>query len=100
MAVKTNRKSYARLKNVFNIPNLLKIQIDSYDQFLQIGVPKTKRKKQGLEALFSEVFPIYSQDNVFKLEYLYYDIKQPSMIRKNVRSDLLPTLLLCGSSSG
>ena len=77
MAVKTKRKSYARLKNIFKIPNLLKIQVDSYSQFLQVGVPKTRRKNQGLEALFSEVFPIMSQDKVFKLEYLYYDIKLP-----------------------
>ena len=77
MAVKVKRKSYARLKDIYDIPNLIKIQIDSYGEFLQKSVPKTKRKNHGLEALFREVFPIISQDGKYKLEYLYYDIKQP-----------------------
>jgi len=77
MAVKIERKSYAKLKKVFEIPNLLKIQVDSYDQFLQRDIPRSKRKSEGLEALFNEVFPIVSQDGTYRLEYLYYDIKQP-----------------------
>ncbi len=77
MVVKVKRKSYARLKDIYDIPNLIKIQIDSYGEFLQKSVPKTKRKNHGLEALFREVFPIISQDGKYKLEYLYYDIKQP-----------------------
>jgi DNA-directed RNA polymerase subunit beta len=32
---------------------------------------------QGLESLFRDVFPMESQDGVYKLEYVYYDIKQP-----------------------
>ncbi|MFH1665705.1 MAG: DNA-directed RNA polymerase subunit beta [Candidatus Omnitrophota bacterium] len=77
MAVKTERKSYARLKDVFDIPNLLSIQVDSYLEFLQRFVPKTKRKNTGMEALFRDVFPITSQSGEYKLEYLYYDIKDP-----------------------
>lgn len=77
MSVNVKRESYARLKNVYNIPNLIKIQIDSYNEFLQLNTPKTKRAHCGLEALFREVFPIISQDGTYKLEYIYYDIKQP-----------------------
>jgi len=77
MAVKVTRKSYARLKNIYDIPNLLKIQVDSYAEFLQQFESKTKRKNRGLEELFSEVFPIISQDGAYKLEYVYYDIGQP-----------------------
>ncbi|MEA3489947.1 MAG: DNA-directed RNA polymerase subunit beta [Candidatus Omnitrophota bacterium] len=77
MALKVKRKSYARLKDVYNIPNLIMIQVDSYTDFLQRGTPKTKRENNGLEALFREVFPIVSQSGEYRLEYLYYDIKQP-----------------------
>ncbi|MBD3427192.1 MAG: DNA-directed RNA polymerase subunit beta [Candidatus Omnitrophica bacterium] len=77
MTVKLKRKSYARLKDVYDIPNLIKIQIDSYDDFLQRYTSKTKRKNFGLEALFREVFPIVSRDGTYSLEYLYYDIGQP-----------------------
>ncbi|MFH1798021.1 MAG: DNA-directed RNA polymerase subunit beta [Candidatus Omnitrophota bacterium] len=77
MALKVKRKSYARLQNVYDIPNLIKIQIDSYSDFLQRFSTKTKRENRGLEALFREVFPIASQNGVFKLEYLHYDLGQP-----------------------
>ncbi len=77
MTVKVARKSYTRLKQVYDIPNLLKIQVDSYAEFLQRFVPKTKRANRGLECLFREVFPITSQNGVYRLEYLYYDIARP-----------------------
>ncbi|MFC1570373.1 DNA-directed RNA polymerase subunit beta [Candidatus Omnitrophota bacterium] len=77
MAVKVKRKSYARLKDVYDIPNLIKVQVDSYEEFLQRDVSKTKRENRGLEALFSEVFPLESRSGEYKLEYLHYDIKKP-----------------------
>ena len=77
MAVKVKRKSYARLKDVYDIPNLIKIQVDSYEEFLQRFASRTKRENRGMEALFRDVFPIVSQDGKYRLEYLYYDIKQP-----------------------
>lgn len=77
MTFKVERESYGRLKNTFEIPNLIKIQVDSYAEFLQMDVPKTKRQNRGLEGLFREVFPITSQDGQFKLEYLYFEMGQP-----------------------
>ena len=77
MAVTVNRKSYARLKNTFDIPNLLDIQTKSYAEFLQKDVNKTKRNVSGMESLFRDVFPITSINGDFKLEYQYYDIGLP-----------------------
>jgi len=77
MAVKTKRQSYGRLKNVYDIPNLIKIQLDSYENFLQLEEPKTKRKKQGLEGVLQEVFPIEAPGGNVRLEYVYYDIGKP-----------------------
>ena len=77
MTVKVDRKSYARLKDIHEMPNLLKMQRDSYEEFLQRFEPKTKRKNHGLEGLLSDVFPIASHNGLYKLEYLYYDIGQP-----------------------
>lgn len=77
MAVKSERKSYARLKNKFDFSDLVKIQKDSYEEFLQHDVSKTKRKNEGFEALLRDVFPITSHDGAFKLEYVYYDLRQP-----------------------
>ena len=75
MAVK--RKSYARLEDTFDIPNLIDIQIDSYAKFLQRFVPKTKREQHGLEGLLNDVFPIESVNGENKLEYVNYDIGKP-----------------------
>ncbi|MFH1837085.1 MAG: DNA-directed RNA polymerase subunit beta [Candidatus Omnitrophota bacterium] len=72
-----NRKSYARLKDVYDIPNLIEIQIDSYEKFLQRFVSKTKRENFGMEGLFREFFPLVSPDGECSLEYLYYDIGTP-----------------------
>ncbi len=77
MVVKSRRHSYGRLKDTYKLPNLIKIQLDSYADFLQMDVSKTKRKNRGLEAIFRGVFPIISLGGVYKLEYLYYDLGKP-----------------------
>jgi len=57
-----NRKNFAKLKEVVDIPYLLELQTDSYKNFIQMDTPKTKRKSEGLQAVFEEIFPIESND--------------------------------------
>lgn len=57
------------------MPNLIEIQTKSYEWFLQAGV--AKRKKQGLQAVFEEVFPIESPHEDVVLEFLNYEIGEP-----------------------
>jgi len=71
------RKSYAKIAECFELPNLLEIQLNSYREFLQSDTPKTKRKNQGLESAFREVFPIETPDGEYKLDYLSYSIGKP-----------------------
>ncbi|MBN2453318.1 MAG: DNA-directed RNA polymerase subunit beta [Candidatus Omnitrophica bacterium] len=71
------RKNYAKLAECYKLPNLLAIQLDSYADFLQKDVPKSKRENRGLESAFREVFPIQSPDGEYKLEYLSYSIGKP-----------------------
>ena len=71
------RKSYAKIEECYELPNLLDIQLDSYKEFLQTDVPKAKRKNTGLESAFREVFPIENTDGEYKLEYLSYHIGKP-----------------------
>ncbi|MDD5137183.1 MAG: hypothetical protein PHN63_07570, partial [Candidatus Omnitrophica bacterium] len=61
----TKRKSYAKLEECYKMPNMLDIQLDSYRDFLQLDVSKAKRKKEGLEAAFKEVFPIETPDGEY-----------------------------------
>ncbi|MBN1353238.1 MAG: DNA-directed RNA polymerase subunit beta [Candidatus Omnitrophica bacterium] len=71
------RKNYAKIKDCFDFPNLIEIQSASYDEFLQSGVPKNKRKLLGLHGLFKEMFPIESSDKVYSLEYVNYALGKP-----------------------
>ncbi|MDG2310678.1 MAG: hypothetical protein P8L98_08885, partial [Planctomycetota bacterium] len=51
------------------LPGLSDLQTRSYEDFLQLNVPASRRKVQGLEALFMDVFPIESHDKTLALEY-------------------------------
>ena len=56
------RKSYGKIKESFELPPMVAMQLDSYAAFLQLDVPKKNRKNEGLEELFNETFPIESAD--------------------------------------
>jgi DNA-directed RNA polymerase subunit beta len=70
----TDRINFGRLREVIQPPNLIEIQINSYLEYLQKGVPEKQRKPQGLEAVFREVFPIQSYDERLVLEYVSYTL--------------------------
>ena len=73
----SDRKNFGNLREVIPPPNLIEIQITSYLDFLQKGLPEKERKLQGLEAVFSEVFPIESYDARLTLEYVSYTLADP-----------------------
>ncbi|MGD1029763.1 MAG: DNA-directed RNA polymerase subunit beta [Opitutaceae bacterium] len=74
---KSERINFGKLREVLQPPNLIEIQINSYLDFLQKGVPEKQRKPQGLEAVFREVFPIQSYDERLVLEYVSYTLGDP-----------------------
>jgi len=75
--IHTDRINFGRLHEVIEPPNLIEIQINSYLEFLQKGIPEKQRKPQGLEAVFREVFPIRSYDERLVLEYVSYALGEP-----------------------
>ncbi len=67
------RTDFGSLPHVLDVPDLLNVQIRSYDQdFLQLNLPENQRKKVGLEGAFSSVFPIESYSGHAVLEYVGY----------------------------
>ncbi|OHB60303.1 MAG: DNA-directed RNA polymerase subunit beta, partial [Planctomycetes bacterium RBG_13_50_24] len=70
-------RSFGRVRDAVEIPDLVAIQRSSYDRFLQRDAAPTKRKCVGLEAIFQETFPIESYDKKMLLEYLYYELEKP-----------------------
>jgi len=72
------RKEFGSLLNVMDIPYLLAIQLDSYRKFTQQGVPLDQRGDYGLHAAFQSVFPIASYSGNAALEYVDYQLGQPT----------------------
>ena len=68
------RKNFGKLRNVLEMPDLIGLQVDSYDNFLQRYVPPAERKCQGLQEVFQEIFPIESFDKQMSLEFVSYEI--------------------------
>src|SRR5216117_185329 len=71
------RINFGKIKEVISPPNLIEIQINSYHEFLQADVAPSTRKNLGLQAVFTEVFPIESYDGKVVLDYHSYEIGEP-----------------------
>jgi DNA-directed RNA polymerase subunit beta len=72
------RKDFGKLPEFMEIPYLLSIQIDSYNQFLQLGHKADDRAESGLHAAFRSVFPIVSYSGSAALEYVDYRLGEPT----------------------
>ena len=77
MALRKNRENFGKIKECYDIPHLLKIQLNSYEEFLQKGVSKSRRENRGLEEVLKSLFPIESRDGNYKLGYVNYSIGKP-----------------------
>jgi DNA-directed RNA polymerase subunit beta len=71
------RKTFAKIKEVYELPHLLHIQLDSFKDFLQADVPGRERKPQGLQEVFLEVFPIETRDKNLRIEFVSYVLGKP-----------------------
>ena len=71
------RINFGSLKDILEPPNLIGIQVKSYSDFLQDDLPAEERGDQGLQEVFSEIFPIESFDQMYKLEFIDYSIGEP-----------------------
>lgn len=77
-------KSYSRISGRFaelgipevEIPNLLAMQVDSFNDFLQKDVHPLRREKKGLQAVFEAIFPIEDTKGNFLLEFMEYNVLQ------------------------
>src|SRR6266853_6500815 len=75
----SERIHFGSIKEAIEPPNLIEVQANSYVDFLQKDVPYSKRKNQGLQAVFKEVFPIESYDEKAVLDFSHYDIGEPKL---------------------
>jgi DNA-directed RNA polymerase subunit beta len=71
------RKSFAKVKQMMDVPYLLTIPKESYENFLQRNVPLESRKDVGIHRALKTVFPIRDYADTAVLEYLDYQIMPP-----------------------
>jgi DNA-directed RNA polymerase subunit beta len=71
------RVSFARIPVVIETPDLLNVQIDSFNNFLQADTPPHRRKKLGLQQVFEMNFPITDARENFLLEFSEYYVEKP-----------------------
>jgi DNA-directed RNA polymerase subunit beta len=71
------RKSFGRIPEAVQMPNLIEVQRSSYEQFLQREVRPGQRTEEGLEAVFKSVFPIKDFNERATLEYVSYEFEEP-----------------------
>jgi DNA-directed RNA polymerase subunit beta len=71
------RKNFGRLKEIYEIPNLLQHQLNSYSDFLQLDVPAHERKPIGLQEILHSFFPIENQDRRLRIEFISYSLGKP-----------------------
>jgi len=83
------------IKEAIEPPNLIEVQANSYVDFLQKDVPYSKRKNQGLQAVFKEVFPIESYDEKAVLDFSHYDIGEPKLTPLEAQREGQPTAHHC-----
>ena len=68
------RKNFGRIKKILDIPNLIDIQMKSYEKFLQKDIEPDRRGNFGLQGAFKSVFPISDFSGKCSLEFVSYKI--------------------------
>ena len=76
--------NFSKLEEVISIPDLLAIQVNSMEDFLQEEILPEKRENIGLEAVFRNTFPIEDNHKNYVLEYKYYYLGIPRYSVKEV----------------
>ena len=79
MSKKTNnqRVSFASSKILLEYPDLLEVQLKSFQDFFQLDTTPENRSNEGLYQVFQEIFPIEDTRNSYKLEFIDYFIDPP-----------------------
>ena len=71
------RKNFAKIQKIIEIPNLINIQKQSYEKFLQADTAPEKRDDVGLQGVFKCVFPIRDFNETSSLEFVSYHLEKP-----------------------
>jgi len=71
------RVNFGKIKLGSPSPDLLEIQLRSFQEFFQLETTPENRMNEGLYKVFQENFPITDARNIFVLEFLDYFVDPP-----------------------
>ncbi len=69
-----SRLDFSKIPTSIQIPNLIEVQRRSYERFLQMDKLPQEREDNGLQSVFTSVFPITDFRNISELEFVDYSI--------------------------
>ena len=72
-----NRVNFGKIKIAYQSPDLLEIQVKSFQEFFQLETTPENRANEGLFKCFQENFPITDARQIFNLEFLDYYVDPP-----------------------
>ena len=67
------RKSFGKIKDIVQVPDLIEIQSKSFNDFVQLDKLPSERKLIGLEKVLRDIFPIDYNDKM-SLEFVSYEL--------------------------
>jgi DNA-directed RNA polymerase subunit beta len=68
------RKDFSKIYTTAQIPNLIEVQRESYNRFLQMDLIPEERDTIGLQSVFGSIFPVSDFRETATLEYVEYQI--------------------------
>ncbi len=71
------RHSFSHIQDIIEYPNLMDIQLKSFEHFLQENVSPSKRKSEGLQTVFESIFPINDSRGNYELQFVEYYLDKP-----------------------
>ncbi|MBN9565188.1 MAG: DNA-directed RNA polymerase subunit beta [Alphaproteobacteria bacterium] len=71
------RKNFGRITEIAAMPNLIDLQKNSYEAFLQMEGAPEKRLPFGLQEVFRSTFPIKDFSGRAQIEFFKYEFEQP-----------------------
>ncbi len=71
------RKLFGKSQPIIDPPDLIRVQKESYNSFLQADVPVDKRTDNGLQGVFKNVFPIRGNNDMISLDFQWYKLEEP-----------------------
>lgn len=77
LTAEEKRVSFGKIKLPSPYPDLLEIQLKSFQEFFQLETTPENRMNEGLYKVFQENFPITDARNIFVLEFLDYFVDPP-----------------------